>query len=88
MHGSYHKKGKASLVYLFFLIYFLARCIAVVSIVSICLVCDFSIVATCHSIPAARFAFCLCFIRILCCSKLFCLVNKIRTKGESWSIVN
>ena len=33
------------------------------SIVSICLVCDSSIVATCHSIPAARFVFCLCFIR-------------------------
>ena len=66
MHGSYHKKGKASLVFLFFsLIYFLARCIAVVSIVSICLVCDFSIVATCHLIPAARFAFCLCFIRFV-----------------------
>ena len=47
----------------FFLFFFLARFVAVVSIVSICLVYDFSIVATCPSIPAARFAFCLCFIR-------------------------
>ena len=34
-------------------------------IVSICLVCHFSIVATCPSIPATRFAFCLCFIRLV-----------------------
>ena len=32
------------------------------SIVSICLVCNFSIVATCPSMPAARFAFCLWFV--------------------------
>ena len=37
----------------------LARFVAVVSIY---LVCDFSTVATCPSIPATRFAFCLCFI--------------------------
>ena len=35
------------------------------SIVSICLVCDTSIVATCPSKPAARFAFRLCFIRFV-----------------------
>ena len=35
------------------------------SIVSICLVCDSSIVATCPSILAARFAFRLCFIRFV-----------------------
>ena len=46
-------------------IVFLARLIVVVSIVSICFVCDSSIVATCPSIPAARFAFCLCFIRFV-----------------------
>ena len=33
------------------------------SIVSVWLVCDFSIEAICPLIPAARFAFCLCFIR-------------------------
>ena len=33
--------------------------------VSNCLVCDSSIVATCLSIPAARFVFCLCFIRFV-----------------------
>ena len=35
------------------------------SIVSTCLVCNFSIVATCPPIPAARFAFRLCFIRFV-----------------------
>ena len=45
---------------LFFSFIFLARFIAAVSIVSISLVCDSSIVATCPSISAARFAFCLC----------------------------
>ena len=38
--------------------FFLARFIAVVSIVSICLVCDFNIVASCAPISAVRFAFC------------------------------
>ena len=32
-------------------------------IVSFCLICDTSIVATYPSIPGASFAFCLCFIR-------------------------
>ena len=41
----------------FFFHFFLARFIAAVSIVSISLVRDSSIVATCPSIPAARFAF-------------------------------
>ena len=35
------------------------------SIVSICLVCDASIVASCPSILAVRFAFRLCFIRFV-----------------------
>ena len=39
----------------------MARFISVVSIVSFCLVCASSIVATCPSIPAAQFGF-LCFI--------------------------
>ena len=43
--------------FFFFFIFFLARFIAAVSIVSISLVRDSSIVATCPSIPAARFAF-------------------------------
>ena len=43
--------------------FFLARFIAVVPIVSICLVYDFSIVATCPSMPAGRFAFvCVLFV--------------------------
>ena len=37
--------------------FFLARLIAVASTVYTCLVCNSSIVATCPSIPAARFAF-------------------------------
>ena len=44
---------------------FLARLIAVVSTVSTCLVCNSSIVAPCPPIPAARFAFSLCFIRFV-----------------------
>ena len=44
---------------------FPARFIAVVSIVSICLVCDPSIVANCPSIPVGRFAFRLYFIRFV-----------------------
>ena len=35
------------------------------STVSTCLVCNSSTVATCSSIPAARFAFRLCFIRFV-----------------------
>ena len=45
--------------------FFLARYTVVVSM---CLVCDSSIVATCLSIPASHFAFRLCFIRFV---KLF-----------------
>ena len=50
---------------LFFMHFFLARYIAFVSILSICLVCDSSIGATCLSIPAACFAFRLCFIHFV-----------------------
>ena len=45
--------------------YFFARYIAVVSNVCICLVCDSSVVATCPSIQAARFAFRWGFIRFV-----------------------
>ena len=43
--------------------FFLAHYIAVVSIVSICLVCGPSFVTSCPSIPPARIAFRSCFIR-------------------------
>ena len=43
---------------------------------SICLVCDSSIVATCLSIPAAHFAFRLCFIS-------FVLLLEVVLSGES-----
>ena len=49
--------------WLFF--FFLAHFIAVMFIVSICRVCNFGIVATFPSMPAARFASCLCFIRFV-----------------------
>ena len=49
----------------FFFIFFLARFIAVVSIVSIYLVCDFSIGTICQSFPAARLVFCLSFTRFV-----------------------
>ena len=48
-----------------------ARFICVVSVVSNCLVCDSSFVATCSSMPAACFAFvCVLFV-LLCYSYLF-----------------
>ena len=69
----------------FFFLIFLVRFIGVVSIVSVCLVCDSSIVATCLSTPAARFAFCLfSFISFL----LFVVVLSIEPKqnqGDGWS---
>ena len=50
------------LIVLFFPFFFLARLIAVLSIVSVYLAYDSSIVTTCPSIPAARFTFCLSLI--------------------------
>ena len=47
---------------------FLARLIAVASTVYTCLVCNSSIVATCPSIPAARFAFRLFYSFCFSCS--------------------
>ena len=69
--------------------FFPARVFAVMSTVSIYLVCDFSIVATCPLMQAARFAFCWCFIRfVFGCSQSFCLVIQSRTKGEGRSTAN
>ena len=48
-------------------LFFLARFIAVMSTVSTCLVCNSSIVATCPSIPAAHFAFCLFYSLCFSC---------------------
>ena len=39
--------------------YFFPACF--IADVSVCVICDCSIVATCPSIPAAHFTFCLCF---------------------------
>ena len=46
-----------SIAYYVLIVYF--------AVVSICLVCDFSIVTTCPSMPAARFAFCVLLILFL-----------------------
>ena len=51
-------------------LFFLARLIVVVST---CLVCNSSIVATCPPIPAAHFAFRLCFIRFVFLVRSFCI---------------
>ena len=64
--------------YSFFFYFFLARFIAVVSIVSVCLVCEFSILTTFPLMPAARFAFCVASFVLF----LFCLVILSRIKGE------
>ena len=48
--------------------FFLARLIAVASTVYTCLVCNSSTEATCHSIPAARFAFRLFYSFCFSCS--------------------
>ena len=76
--------------WLFYFHFFLARFIAVVSIVSICLVYDSSIVAAAlqYQLPALLFV-CVLFV-------LFCFVvrscffqeNQSRTKGEGWSTAN
>ena len=68
--------------------FFLARLIAVASTVSTCLVCNSSIVVTCPSIPAARFAFRLFYSFCFSCSQLFYLANQSRSKGEGWSTTN
>ena len=67
--------------YLFIFHFTLARFIAVVSV---CLVCDSSIVATCPAIPALLFVL---FVLFLLFVGVF-LVNQSRTKGESWSTAN
>ena len=56
-----------SFLFFFFFFFFIFAWLvsAVVSIMSFCLVCDSSIVATCPSPPAARFVFCLCSIRFV-----------------------
>ena len=52
------------------------------SIVSFPLVCDSSIVATYPSIPAARFAFCLCFVAFCFCCSWLILSGKSKQKQE------
>ena len=72
----------------FFFFFFLAHFIAAVLIVSVSLICDSSIVATCPSIPAARFDFvCVLFVLFLLFVVVF-LVSQSRTEGDGWSIAN
>ena len=73
--------GCSFLFFFFFFIIFLARFIADASIVSVCLVCDSSIVVICPSIPAARFPFCLCFIQLFL---LFVVVLSGEPKQKQW----
>ena len=56
---------KAALLFCLLLVVLLARCIPVVSVVYICLIRILSIQATCPSIPAARLASRLYFIRFV-----------------------
>ena len=49
------------------------------------LACNSSIVATCPSIPAARFAFRLCLFVLFFLFVVVYLVNQNRSKGEGWS---
>ena len=59
------------------------------SIVSICLVCDCSIVATYSSTQLPAFPLVCFFIRfVFVVRSCFFLVNQNRTKGEGWSIAN
>ena len=62
-------RPKAAILFCLILVvlYFLARFIVVVPVVSICLVCNFSIVATCPSIqlPALLFV-CVLFVFVAC----------------------
>ena len=62
----------------------LARCI-VVSVLSICLICNFSIVATCPSIQLPALLF-VCVLFLLFVDVY--LENQGRTKGEGWSTTN
>ena len=63
----------------------LLACCIVVSVLSICLVCNFSIVTTCPSIqlPALLFG---CVLFLLYVDVY--LENQSRTKGEGWSTTN
>ena len=57
------------------------------SVVSVCLVRDFSIapLALQCQLPALLFV---CALFVLLLLYLFCLVNQSRTKGEGWSIAD
>ena len=82
-------RPKAALLFFFLLTivlffhFLLARFIAAVSIVSISIVYDSSIVANCPSIPAARFAFCLCLFVffLLCVVVLYSEPKHIQSRG-------
>ena len=61
---------------------FLARIIPVVLTVSTCVVSNSSIVATCPPIPAARFAFSLCFICFDFLVRSCCICEPKRKQGR------
>ena len=70
------------LIFFFYFFFFSFSLIPFIAVVPICLVCDSSIVATCSSIPAARFVFVsLLFILFLFFVGVF-LVTKAETRAR------
>ena len=65
--------------------FFLARFTVVVPV---SLVCDSSIVTTCPSIPAARYAFHFCVLFVLFLFVVGLSGEPNRNKGEGWSTAN
>ena len=80
--------------FFFFLLHFfsflswLVSLLLCLPIVHICLVCDSSIVATCPSIPAARFSFCLSLFVLFLLVVVVLFGEQSRIKGEGWSTAN
>ena len=74
-------RPKAAILFCLLLDVLLARCI-VVSVLSICLICNFSIVVTCLSIQLPDLLF-VCVLFLLFVDVY--LENQGRTKGKGWS---
>ena len=70
--GGTYVLSRLSFSFLFFFLGLLHCCCVY------CLLCDFSIVATCSSIPMLCFFVCFIYFDFV----VFCLVNQSRNKGE------
>ena len=66
---------------------YLAHLIVGLSNVTVYLVCDFSIVATCPSIQLPALLF-VCVLFVLYLFFVFFWMNQSRNKGEGWSTAN